>query len=116
MDMIRQNEWKPCTPAVTEYDVREFPIVFVQYWATWNIYDQGYEVLLSDLRNKYAQQISFRSCDVDDPATRKLCNGISNVPAIAIFVNGLRHSQMVGMRKIDVIQGFCEIAAKSITR
>ena len=94
----------PCTPPVNDPDIAAFPIVFVQYWAKWNRYDREYEVLLAEVRKMFADKVAFRSCDVDEPTNRKYCDGLANIPAISLYVDGTRRALLVGMRKIEVVQ------------
>jgi thioredoxin-like negative regulator of GroEL len=103
--------WRPRSQAIElgtlRKDLARHALVLVHFWAAWDSHDRKMDETLQELAPCYAGPVGFRSFDVDIAEGSDFCRdcGISNVPAIAVFVRGVWLETLVGVRPRDELEG-----------
>jgi thioredoxin-like negative regulator of GroEL len=95
-----QPEAPPIDPVAFEMIVATEPFVVLHFWAVWDAYDRHLDRALQPVRAEFADRVTFRSADVDQPDLVPVCRAcdVVNVPALACFVHGQRECTLVGVR------------------
>ena len=101
------RDFRPSTPPVTTSSIDDVldsrRIVVVHFWAVWNGVDAPMDSALCDIRERLPAGTQLVSCDIDDPdcADFAKTSGVVNVPWLSIYVDGVRHGHVCGLRESD---------------
>ena len=93
-------DWRPSSADLSDEDLRSPLLIVVHYWAIWDWrLDQEMDARLSRIKSDYDQQITFRSCNTEDPNNRRFFENICAVPNLGSYFRGARFKIKVGLRK-----------------
>lgn len=97
--------WQPATPAVDAASLprllRTHRVVVLHFWAAWNAHDRAMDETLRRVSPDFAGKVEFRAMDTESPANWAFIlqqKGIVNLPALALYVKGIRADVLVGLR------------------
>lgn len=97
------SDWRPSTPALDADSVRgvvrDHPVVAIHFWATWNGHDRTFDEELRPLRDEFRDRVVFGCLDWDNVAGAELAgdSGVTNLPALAIWIRGRWWRTFVGL-------------------
>jgi len=81
-------------------------VVVVHFWADWNLIDRKMDLILKNLRPRFAEEIAFYSFDTMPEAGWVICRqcNILNLPALVCFINGQLHETLIGLRPQEELE------------
>lgn len=73
-------------------------LVFVDFWATWCRPCCMMGPVVDDLANEYSGKVVIAKMNVDDAGVKDICRrfGITNIPNMKLFKNGVEVGNVVG--------------------
>lgn len=86
----------------TEVQAAELPVV-VDIWATWCGPCKAIAPILDQLANEYAGRVKFVKVDADQNPETVTAAGVTSIPTLGFYQNGVRQDELVGAHPKPVI-------------
>ena len=82
--------------------------VFIDFWADWCAPCKMVAPIFEELAEEYEGRIKFCKLDVDEQSELAIANGVSSIPAMLLFCDGIETGRIIGARPIEDFIDFLE--------